>query len=94
MASPEKLGDVLNDIIDRLGYRERIDEVRAVESWAYVAGPQINGVTEKVWVKDRTLFVQLRSAAWRQQLHMQRNGWCKRVNEDLGRQVIDQIVFR
>lgn len=94
MARPQKLGSVLKEVIDRYGYRERIDQVRAVEAWAFVAGPQINRVTETVWVKGATLFVQLSSASWRQQLHMQRREWCTRLNEDLGSDVIEEIVFR
>ena len=64
------------------------------EEWAFVAGAQINGVTEKVWVKDGKLFVQIRSAAWRQQLHMQRGQWCAKLNAELEGDVIDEIVFR
>jgi len=94
MSSPEALTAVLDQLIDRLGYREKIDEVRAVESWAHIAGPQINRITDKAWVKDRTLHVNLSSAAWRQQLHMQRREWCRRLNDDLGSEIIDQIVFR
>jgi predicted nucleic acid-binding Zn ribbon protein len=94
MAQPQRIGSVLKDVIDRYGYREKIDAVRAVEAWAYLAGPPINKVTEKVWVKSRKLFVQLSSAAWRQQLHMQRGDWCRRLNAELEGEVIDEIIFR
>lgn len=94
MSKPQPLGSVLQKLIDRQGYRERIDGVRAVEAWAFIAGPQINGITERVWTKDRKLFVQLRSAPWRQQLHLQRRDWLARLNEELGSDVIDEIVFR
>lgn len=91
---PQPLGALLRDLIDRLGYRDKIDAVRAVEAWAHLAGPQINGLTNRVWVKDRTLFVQIRSAPWRHQLHLQRRQWCERLNHRLGHDVIDEIVFR
>lgn len=92
--SPQSLGTVMRDLIDRLGYREKIDEVRAVETWAHLAGPQINAMTEKVWVRDGTLFVKIRSASWRHQLHLQRRAWCERLNAELEREVIGEIVFR
>lgn len=94
MAQPQRIGAVLEEVIDRYGYREKIDAVRAVEAWAFLAGPPINRVTEKVWVRSRRLFVQLSSAAWRHQLHMQRRDWCQRLNTELGAEVIDEIVFR
>ena len=91
---PQPLGALLRDLIDRLGYRDKIDAVRAVEAWAHLAGPQINGLTNRVWVSGRTLFVQIRSAPWRHQLHLQRRQWRERLNHELGHDVIDEIVFR
>lgn len=92
--SPQRLGAVLQELIDRMGYREKLDAVRAVETWAYLAGPQINGVTDRVWVHGRKLFVKVRSAPWRHQLHLQRQAWCERLNQELGGRVIDEVVFR
>jgi len=94
MASPQPLGDVLQQIIDRFGYRDRLDAVRAVEAWAHVAGPRINAQTDRVWVHERKLFVQVRSAPWRHQLHLQRRAWCERLNEELGGAVVEEVVFR
>jgi predicted nucleic acid-binding Zn ribbon protein len=94
MTSPQPLGDILQQIIDRMGLREQLDAVRAVETWAHIAGPKINATTERVWVKERKLFVQLRSAAWRQQLHLQRRDWLKKLNAELEDAVVDEIVFR
>lgn len=92
--NPQPLGSVLRDVIERFGYREKIDAARAVEAWPDLAGPTIAGVTESVWMKDGRLFVKVRSAAWRHQLHLQREGWRRRLNERLGREVVDEVVFR
>lgn len=94
MASPQSLGNVLQEIIDRMGMREQIDGVHAVETWAHIAGAQINGNTERVWANERKLYVQVRSSAWRQQLHLQRRDWLQRLNKELGKDVIDEIIFR
>ena len=92
--SPQPLGAVLRELIDQLGYRKRIDEARAVEAWAHLAGPQINAMTERAWVHDGKLFVKVRSAPWRHQLHLQRRAWCDRLNEEFDRKVIEEVVFR
>jgi predicted nucleic acid-binding Zn ribbon protein len=91
---PQPLGTVLRDLIERLGYREKIDAARAVEAWPELAGPTVAAVTESVWMRDGRLFVKVRSAPWRHQLHLQREGWRRRLNERLGREVVDEIVFR
>ncbi|HLT46403.1 MAG TPA: DUF721 domain-containing protein [Rubricoccaceae bacterium] len=91
---PQPLGTVLRDLIERLGYREQIDAARAVEAWPELAGPTVAAVTEAVWMRDGRLFVKVRSAPWRHQLHLQREGWRRRLNERLGREVVDEVVFR
>ncbi|HHP7237440.1 DUF721 domain-containing protein [Longibacter sp.] len=92
--SPQPLGDVLQDVIDRLGMRDKIDEARVVETWATIAGDRVNAVTESVWMKGDTLFVKISSAAWRQELHMNRRAWRNRLNDALGREIVDKIMFR
>lgn len=94
MSRPKSLGNVLSEVIDRLGMRDKIDEARVVESWAQVAGQRVNGVTESVWMKGSTLFVKISSAAWRQELHMNRSAWKQRLNDQLGREVVKEIMFR
>ena len=92
--TPQHLGALLQELIERRGYRDKIDAARAVEAWAHLAGPQINALTDRVWVNGGRLFVKVRSAPWRHQLHLQREAWRARLNEDLGREVVREIVFR
>ncbi len=91
---PRPLGDVLKEVIDQLDVQEEIDEARVVETWATLAGEEINGVTESVWMKDSTLYVKITSAAWRQELHMNRRKWRERVNGALETNPVEEIVFR
>ncbi|NNF57637.1 MAG: DUF721 domain-containing protein [Rhodothermaceae bacterium] len=92
--TPRPLSAILGELIEKLGYREGIDAARAVEAWPELAGPTVANVTESVWMRDGRLFVKVRSAAWRHQLHLQREGWRHRLNDHLGREVVDEIVFR
>jgi predicted nucleic acid-binding Zn ribbon protein len=91
---PRPLGPILDAVIDRLNLRAKIDEARVVDAWAALAGPQINGVTQSVWMRGSTLYVKVRSAAWRQELHLRRRAWRERLNGDLGAAVVEEIVFR
>lgn len=91
---PQPLGDILDNVLNRLNVGGKIDEARVVEAWAMLAGPQINKVTESVWMKGPRLFVKIRSAAWRQELHLQRQQWRDRLNEELEQELIQEVVFR
>lgn len=91
---PQPLGDVLQGLIDQMGLRRKIDEARVIETWAALAGPTINGVTDKAWVRGGTLYVHLNSAAWRHELHLRRQAWRTRLNDHLGEPLVREIVFR
>ena len=91
---PVSLGRALRAWIDQNGLRQRVDEARAVETWAHLAGPAILRVTDSVSVRNGVLTVRLTSAMWRHHLHQQREEWRQKLNAALGREVIDEVVFR
>ncbi|HCR49863.1 MAG TPA: DUF721 domain-containing protein [Rhodothermales bacterium] len=91
---PQKLGLVLSSLIDKWGMRERMETAKVIETWATLAGPQINGVTDAVWLKDKRLFVRIISSAWRQELYMRRKEWLQRLNEELEGGTVEEIIFR
>lgn len=81
-------------LIERMGIQAKIDEARVIETWASMAGPRINGVTDKVWLRRDRLYVKITSAAWRQELHVRRRAWCERLNHTLGEDLVRDIYFR
>ncbi|MFW5955596.1 MAG: DUF721 domain-containing protein [Rhodothermales bacterium] len=91
---PQKIGTVLRELIDSMGMRHKIDAARVVESWAMIAGPEINAYTNRAWLERRILIVQITSAARRHDLHMNRTHWKNRLNAELGTDLIDEIQFR
>lgn len=91
---PTALGALLENVIDSMGLQPRIDAARVVEAWAVVAGPQICAVTERARYQDGALSVHLTSAVWRHSLHTQRSQWRNRLNEELGGDLVREIVFR
>lgn len=91
---PVRLGDVLEEIIDDLGVRPQIDEARVIDAWHDITEPQIDEVTTSTWMKGATLYVKVSSAAWRQELHMNRRTWKRRINDELDQDIVEEIVFR
>lgn len=94
MSRPKRLGDLLDSVVDRLGIRGRIDEADIIEAWAALAGPEINAETDRAWLNGRKLVVKIASPGRRQDLHLDRSNWRDRLNEALGGEKIEEIVFR
>jgi len=90
-SSSKHLSSVLQSVIDDLDIRDKIDEARAIETWAYLVGPSVNRVTSSVWMDDGVLHVKMQSSAWRSEIYTNREMWRQRVNEELGREVITGI---
>jgi predicted nucleic acid-binding Zn ribbon protein len=80
--------------VSGLGIQGKLDEARMVEAWADLAGPQILSITDSVWVRRGKLFIKVTSATWRQELHMQREDWRRRINDNLGKDLVREVVFR
>jgi predicted nucleic acid-binding Zn ribbon protein len=91
---PRLLGDILKELIEDIGTGSRLGEATVIAAWQDISGPQIQRATESVRLDRKKLVVKLNSASWRQELHMQRSAWCERLNEALGRRLVDEIVFR
>ncbi|NND70906.1 MAG: DUF721 domain-containing protein [Rhodothermales bacterium] len=92
--SPQRLGDVLGELIRRSGISRRLDETRAVEAWDAIINQPLRAVTEKVWVRNGTMFVKITNSTWRHELHLEQQAWCDRINGHLGKKVVKSIEFR
>ena len=93
-SSPKRLGSVLKDVISSMGLDSRMAQARVLAAWEEIAGERIGQEVERKWVRDRKLFLQIKSPVWRQELHLNRAQWCARLNEELGSNQVDEIVFR
>jgi predicted nucleic acid-binding Zn ribbon protein len=93
-SKPRPLGEIMSEIIKGLGPSTRFAQALVIATWQDISGDQVQRVTESVWIDSRKLYVKLNSASWRQELHLQRRGLCERLNEELGRSEIDEIIFR
>jgi len=91
---PRPLSSVLREVVSSTGMKGKLQQGRIIAVWEDIIGERIGEEVEKVWVRDRKLFVRIKSSVWRQELHVSRSSWCRRLNEELGDAEIDEIVFR
>lgn len=89
----ESIGDVVMRFLRTNSLEAPLNQYRLVESWPKVAGPAAARYTEKVEIRNQTLYVHLRSAALRAELTMQRSDLVRRLNNEVRAQVITDIHF-
>ena len=90
---PERVGGLVSALFDRLRISERVDRATAIGEWDDVVGEHIARVAQPLRVRDRTLFVEVASAAWMMELTMMRRELLRRVNVGRTRGRIEKIVF-
>ena len=87
------MGGLVAALLDRLRISERVDRAAAIGEWDEVVGEHIARVARPLKVRDRTLFVEVASAAWMMELTMMRRELLRRVNARRTSGRIERIVF-
>ena len=72
----------------------KLDEVKLLNGWEKVMGSVISKYTQKIHIENRVLFIEIKSAALREELSYGRAKMVKLLNEEAGGNVIDDIVLR
>ena len=88
------VGDVLKHIIEANKLQTGIDQITVKEAWISLMGNGVNTYTRNVVLKGSTLYVELASAVLREELSHGKSKIVKMINEELGREVVKDVVLR
>jgi len=89
----EQLGDLVRQFLRAEGIETPYNEYRLVQAWPEVMGAAVARYTDNVFIKNETLYVRLTSSVLRHELFIGRQQLVKRLNDHVGAQVINKIVF-
>ncbi len=90
----EQIGDVLRRFLRQNSLESPLNEQRLLDLWPKVLGPTMARYTRKIYIKNQVLYVHLSSAVLRQELMMGRELLIRKLNEEVGANVINNIIFR
>src|SRR5687767_15611533 len=92
---PEKLGDVMGNMLSKSGLSERMKQASVIPDWRSLVGPQIAKVTEPLSVtRQGTLFVAVTTNAWMTELSLMEPELLRRLNERAGRLQVKKIRWQ
>jgi len=89
----QKLGDLIKAFYAQHKGPNYIDELKLVQSWPKVVGPFIATHTLDLSIRNRVLYVRVDSDSLRMELSYSKSLLLKNLNEQVGKEVIDEIVF-
>lgn len=91
---PQELSALMRAFLREEGLETPLNEYRATQAWPQVMGEAISRYTTGVDVHGGVMYVQLKSPALKANLMMSRQILVKRINDYVGAQVINNIIFR
>ena len=89
----EAVGDLIRQFLREEGLETPYNEYRLIEAWPEVMGQGIARYTQDLQIRNRVLYVRLKSSVIRAELLAGRRNLVFRLNEYIGAQVIDNIIF-
>lgn len=67
-SNTQSLGEAISEYIEVLKLRGKLNEVRLVKSWEEIIGKTIFKSTTNIFIKNKILFVQIRSSVIKNEL--------------------------
>jgi len=87
------LRDAIDAMIDNYKIRGKYDENRLISSWEEMMGKPIARRTERIFIKEKILFVKLNSAPLRQELTMSKVKVLDIIHQHFSRELVEEIKF-
>ena len=88
------IGDVLKQFIEKNKLQDGMNKIDVQDAWKSLMGNGVNSYTKEVILKGTTLYVSLTSAVLREELSYGKQKIIKMINEELGKEVIKDVVLR
>jgi hypothetical protein len=94
LSNESSIGDVLKAFIETNKLQGGMDKIDVQEAWKSLMGNGVNSYTKEVVLKGSTLHVSLTSAVLREELSYGKTKIITMINEELGKEVITDVILR
>lgn len=94
LSNDNHVGDILKEIIQSNKLQPGMDQVAVRDAWKSLMGNGVNSYTRNIALKGFTLYVELTSAVLREELSFGKTKIIQMLNEELGKEVVKEVVLR
>jgi|694.fasta_scaffold42527_2 predicted nucleic acid-binding Zn ribbon protein len=88
-----QFNELFEDWIEAKGLSQKMLEAKIVTEWSEIVGEQISKHTDKVSVRIPKIYLKIDVSTLKNYLFMEREMMVQKINEYLGKDTIDEIVF-
>ncbi len=90
----KSIGEALEELVESLGIKSKLREQDVFALWDQAVGERIAQVAKPVRILRGTLFVSVKTSAWRNELNMRKREILVRLNEILAGEIVKDIKFQ
>lgn len=94
LSNESPIGDVLKRFIETNNLQSGMDKINVQDAWKSLMGNGVNSYTKEVVLKNSTLYVSLTSAVLREELGYGKQKIIKMINEEIGKEVVTDVILR
>ena len=89
----QSLKQVLEEMLKKYHLEGKLAEMRVIKAWPVVTGKLITRHTRNIYINKKKLFVKIDSPAIKNELFYSRQKIMELLNQQVGEQVIEEIIF-
>ena len=93
MSNDQTLKEAIEAWIAQYKYRDKFYEGKILNLWDSIVGAMISKETEQLYIKNKVLFVKLKSPALRYELEYAKKKLIKSLNNKADHEVITELIF-
>ena len=93
-SSTKPIGTALEELVQRLGIKQKLQEYEAVLQWDSVVGEHVARVATPAKIFKGVLLVRVKTSTWRNELTMRKKEIIDKLNKALGDAVVKDIKFQ
>lgn len=88
------IGEAIQQFLNKSHIRGSIQALEVENVWEQIMGNTIAKYTESIKIINKTLFITTHVAPLKQELSFQKEKIKLRVNEALGKNIIDEVIIK
>jgi predicted nucleic acid-binding Zn ribbon protein len=93
-SNTQSIGDVIRAYLKESRLEKPLKERQLIQSWETLLGRSVARATSKIYIRDRVLYVYLRSSVIRNELFMLQDEILKKLNESAGEELVQKIILK
>jgi len=88
----QSLGEVIKEYLKALGLDKKMKEISVINNWEKIIGKSIARATRDIFITNSKLYLKIDSSVMKNEILMLKTGLIKRINEDAGEVIINEII--